>query len=751
MDEETEARLRALYGSEFNDPIDQIASDESMDESLNTMNRPAPGPARSSTRPPIELDDASFTDILGGDEARAQLARQLAESALNGDSDTFLAGQSEFVPSTSGAFVPEIPESTYATPPIRSMALIDLLAESQVQTFTSLELLHEFQDLQIKGIANDSRKVKPGDLFVCVKGSKVDGHDYVAEAIQRGAVAIVSEREELEGVPSDVPVVFVPTMISETVPEAPSPEEKEDPAKKTEPPPKMVPHQHLSRLASTFYNHPSKRMRVIGVTGTNGKTTTSWLIRGILEEQDRLTGLIGTVEYALAEDLLTETGDLWYRTEEDPTLNRDCTHPFAIAPYKGKYRVPSTTPDALQIQQVLAGMADREAKDCVMECSSIGLDQGRCDFVDFDVAVFTNLTRDHLDYHKTEEAYKKAKLKLFRGLKDPSRQRAVVNMDDPAGEEFRQAASSVPVITYAVQDRDVDVFAERISTSIWETEIVVRTPVGRLKIITPLLGKMNVSNVLAAVCVGLTLGVPLLQIVKGIEGVDVVPGRCEIIDEGQPFPVLVDYAHTPDALSRLLDTVREAGARRIILVMGCGGDRDKGKRPYMGEIAHYKADIVVVTNDNPRTEDPAAIIQDIVAGFPEKVVNKHPWNTYDWLQDPIRVPKWYQNIVLWCQQDVRRYIIEDRFMAIRSAMFMAGPKDVVVIAGKGHEDYQVFGGPMREDGQQDLLYGWFDDRVEARNALSKLVFLDGIKSLSRAQGTLIPAGRRSEDPFSELD
>ena len=249
-------------------------------------------------------------------------------------------------------------------------------------------------------------------------------------------------------------------------------------------------------------------------------------------------------------------------SEVDPTASRESSTPFHLTPYpKSKYTVPGTTPDALHVQKVMAGFADRGATTCVMECSSIGLDQGRCDFVDFDIAVHTNLTRDHLDYHDSMDSYLDAKLRLFRMLRDPERQRAVINLDDAYAQQFAAAAEQVPIVTYSLRDRDADVYAEKVNRSIFETEAIIRTPVGKLRVITPLLGNTNVSNILAAVAVGVSVGAPLKSIVAGIEAVEVIPGRCELIDEKQDFAVVVDYAHTPDALSRLLDTIRDCGPK----------------------------------------------------------------------------------------------------------------------------------------------------------------------------------------------
>ena len=574
------------------------------------------------------------------------------------------------------------------------------------------------------GITSDSRRVRPEDLFVALPPAAPgggDGIDWAVAAFAAGACAVVAERRP-EGLPTECPCILVDDALGAA-----------------------------HALSNTFYEWPSRAMSVVGVTGTNGKTTTAWLIRSVLEQLSLVVGMVGTIEYAIAEDRLDEDGDLWMPTENDPTLSRASSAPYHIAPYRGKYAVPHTTPGAVAMTKILAGMRDRGAHAAVLEATSQGLQQGRLTGTDVDVAVFTNLSRDHLDYHGSMESYKRAKLALFeqmagvaQALRDemelletaldealaareagassppssssdadaasPSadheeaadldaeisaleerladldnrlaeylgRKRAVINLDDPYADEFRAAAGEIPVVTYAVNDRDADVVAEKVTKTIWESVIRVRVTLGgvseRLEIVTNQIGGHNVHNVLAAVAAGLALRAPLQAIVVGIEAVDLIPGRMELIDEKQAFPVIVDYAHTPAALGRILDTVKECGAKRVITVFGCGGDRDRGKRPLMGEIAHYKSDIVIFTNDNPRTEDPSDIIAEIVAGLPTEVKDRHAGSVYPWLQDRIRVPAWFEEFLLEYQAEVKRYVIEDRVSAIRMAVGTAVDK-----------------------------------------------------------------------------
>jgi UDP-N-acetylmuramyl tripeptide synthase len=300
------------------------------------------------------------------------------------------------------------------------------------------------------------------------------------------------------------------------------------------------------------------------------------------------------------------------------------------------------------------------------------------------------------------------------------------------------AGTGAQVLTYGAGP-DADIVAERVKSTVWETEVLVRTPVGRLEIIQPLVGRFNVANILAAVGVGLALGVKLVSVVAGIEAVDIVPGRCELVDEGQPFPVVVDAAATPEQLSRLIDDIKEAGARRTLLVLGCPGSSSKEHRAAMGSMAHFKSDLVFLTNDSPGADLPDEIISDIVAGFPDDVLARHAGSYHGWLQDPHRVPPWFQRWLLQYQAEAGRYIIEDRFSAIRVAVGMARARDVVVIAGRGHLDFvEVWDGqsaaPGRgggEEGDTQTVRAWLDDRVEARNTVSRLDKLYKLKDLDR--------------------
>lgn len=474
-------------------------------------------------------------------------------------------------------------------------------------------------DTPIRGLQIDSRCVSPGDMFICLRGFTVDGHDFAAAAVERGAVALVVEEEQ----EVNVPQLIVPDT-----------------------------RRAMAILSSYFFGNPSESLHVIGVTGTNGKTTTTHLIHHILTEWGQMTGLIGTIHKRIGE--------------------------HAVA-------MKNTTPEALDLQRSLHEMREAGAAYVAMEVSSHALDMGRVRGCQFQTAVFTNLTQDHLDYHGTMERYREAKSLLFSQLGNgysPGRPRfAVLNADDEAGAYFARCTAA-PVVTYGI-DQPADVWAENIKISGQGTTFDVETFQGRLRLTLQLIGKFSVYNALAALTTCLLAGVPLEDIKKGLESVTGVSGRFERVDEGQNFTVLVDYAHTPDSLENVLQTVQGFAEGRIWCVVGCGGDRDRTKRPLMAQIAARYSDMAIFTSDNPRTEDPVRILDDMVAGLSDA--------------------------------DRDRYTtIVERREAIHYAIREARAKDIVLIAGKGHETYQEINGVRYE----------FDDRDVAREALAKRVGKD---------------------------
>ncbi len=483
------------------------------------------------------------------------------------------------------------------------------------------------RDREVREIVHDSRKTRGGSLFVAVRGFHADGHQFIPHAIRQGAVAVVAE--VWKGVRTDTPVILVPDS-----------------------------RVALARLAAAFYVHPSRRLKLIGITGTNGKTTTSYLVKSIIEAAERVSGLIGTIDYRIGDRI---------------------------------YPAPNTTPESLDLQRLLAEMVERRAGYCVMEVSSHALELKRTEECVFEAAAFTNLTQDHLDFHGDMESYFRAKLRLFAGLSPKAS--AVINMDDARAPEIIKATKA-KVITTGLSERADVRPAGDIGHEIAGLSFPVATPSGTFTVRSPLMGRHNAYNILSAIGIGTALGFTIDDIARGIKNMKAVPGRMEKVDEGQPFSVLVDYAHTEDALVRLLEAVREVAPKKVITLFGCGGDRDRTKRPRMGRAALMGSDIVVVTSDNPRSEDPAAIIREVEAGMAEAGVRMSSADTHP---GAARGKKPY-------------FVIPDRFEAIETAVRMAMPGDVVVLAGKGHEDYQIIGDTKIH----------FDDREAARTAIRKI-------------------------------
>jgi len=470
-----------------------------------------------------------------------------------------------------------------------------------LSAITDVRCLGGDLDRTIAGIAVDSRQVGEGWLFVAVPGVHDDGHRHIEQALARGACAIVAQDDRLREVGrrwkrDGVAVLTVPSS-----------------------------RRAVSQLGSAFYGHPSKRLSVVGVTGTNGKTTVTYLLRSLLGAAGHPTGLIGTVGYQIGR-------------ESEPSVN--------------------TTPGPLELHRLFARMCEEGDTHVVMEASSHALDQGRVDDVAFRAAIFTNLTHDHLDYHHTIEAYFTAKARLFE-LLDAQRGRAVVNVDDAYGRRLRwMDGVQHRAMTYGLEI-PAAVTASDIAYGMDGTSCRLVTPAGELEVWMPLVGQHNVSNMLGAVAAALVCDVPLAVVREALARFEGVPGRLEQVQTGTSYSVFVDYAHTPDGLRNVLGALRALPHRRLIAVFGCGGDRDRGKRSHMGAIATALADVVVLTTDNPRSEQPEAILRDVQAGVrPE---HRH------------------------C------YTVVDRADAIRRALAMAEPGDVVVIAGKGHERCQIIG------------------------------------------------------------
>jgi UDP-N-acetylmuramoyl-L-alanyl-D-glutamate--2,6-diaminopimelate ligase len=455
-------------------------------------------------------------------------------------------------------------------------------------------------DVDVSALAYSSESVAPGALFFCVPGFRADGHEFAADAVERGAVALACERPLGLGVPE----VIVPSV-----------------------------RAAMPAVAARFYGDPTRELRVVGVTGTNGKTTTAFLVRAVLEGAGVQTGLLGTVKSVVGG-------------RDEP--------------------VKRTTPEAIDLQATFRRMLDSGDRACAMEVSSHALELGRAEGIHFACRIFTNLSQDHLDFHEDMESYFLAKRRLFDGGEGA----AVVNLDDAYGR--RLAAELPAALTYAIEHQ-ADYRAMGVRFDPAGSAFTCQTPDGPLAIETRLPGLFNVQNTLAAVSAARSLGVEPAAIARALRDADRVPGRFEPVDEGQEFTVLVDYAHTPEALDNVLRAARELTSGRLHVVFGAGGDRDRTKRPQMGRVASELADRVIVTSDNPRSEQPEAIVDEVLGGT---------------------------------DGDAEREV--DRRVAIARAIDSAKPGDVVVIAGKGHEQGQEFAGGRKEP---------FDDVTVAREAL----------------------------------
>lgn len=468
-------------------------------------------------------------------------------------------------------------------------------------------LVSDVKDVTIAGVAHDSRRVKPGCVFVAIHGHQRDGADFVKDALDRGAVAIVSQQKLRTSRP----------VVQYIVPDA---------------------RRALAALANSFHGRPSRRLRVIGVTGTNGKTTTTYLLRSILETAGYRCGLLGTICYDTGRRVLSAS---------------------------------ITTPESVDVQEFLAEMVAEGVEYVVMEVSSHALCMRRADFVQFAVGIFTNLSPEHMDYHGSVSAYREAKARLFRGLGPAAS--AVINADDESGS-YMESATFANVVRYGLGG-DVDVTARINESSLDGIHMTMQCADGEMDVHLPLIGTHNVYNALASATAAMALG-PGMEVVRdGLQSASAVPGRLETVPCERDCRVLVDYAHTDHALRTVLGSLREITQKRIIVVFGAGGDRDRAKRPRMGRVVEVGADMAWVTSDNPRSEEPMAIIEEVLSG----VKNRR-----------------------------RMHVQPDRQAAIAEALQAADPGDLVLIAGKGHERIQRF---------RDTVVP-FDDREAARQALS---------------------------------
>jgi len=484
-------------------------------------------------------------------------------------------------------------------------------------------------DVEVQSICCRSSKIRPGGLFIAIKGYSADGHDYVDDAVSRGACAVIAEKKMI----LDVPVIAVENT-----------------------------RRVLPLLASRFFGHPAREMTLIGITGTNGKTTTTYIVESILAAAGFMTGVIGTINYRYS----------------------GVTHDADV-----------TTPDALDLQQMLREMANHQVTHVVMEASSHALAQGRVDHCPMDIGVFTNLTQDHLDFHDDMEDYFRAKEKLFTQVlgSGPKAENAcaVINADYSYGQRLLTA---LPVRAIAVGNHDIcQVRPQKMTVTIDGISGVFKGPSGDIPIQSPLIGHHNLENLLCASGVAIALGIPPDTIAEGISALDMVAGRLEPVGNRCGIGTFVDYAHTPDALKNSLRAVKKLTRGRLISVFGCGGDRDRAKRPQMGKEALLQSDLAIITSDNPRSENPLEIINAIIPGADAG--------------GGIALKK--EQLTSWRpEKGVANYVVEpDRRSAIGLAINLAQKNDTVLIAGKGHETYQIL---------NDQTIN-FDDRTEAAAAL----------------------------------
>ncbi|MHC0037263.1 UDP-N-acetylmuramoyl-L-alanyl-D-glutamate--2,6-diaminopimelate ligase [Pseudoneobacillus sp. C159] len=481
------------------------------------------------------------------------------------------------------------------------------------QLLESLQLLTPYTgpDVEIASIENDNRNVKAGSLFICIKGYTVDGHHFAGSAVLNGAVAVISERE----LNLEVPVIIV----KDTT-------------------------RAMALLADAFYGQPSQQLHVIGITGTNGKTTTSHLIEKILSDNQQMTGLIGTMYTKIGEEI-------------EPSKN--------------------TTPESLALQKTFRSMLDKGVTTAIMEVSSHALDLGRVHGTDFDVAIFTNISQDHLDYHKTMQEYTQAKGLLFSQLGNSFKfnkpKFAVLNADESTFNDYKKITAA-HVVSYGI-DKEADFRAQNITLTPSGTKFNLLLAGQVYPVKLQLAGKFNVYNALASIAAAFVSKIPIFNIITSLENVEGVAGRFELVKADQDYTVIVDYAHTPEALENVLKTINQLTKNNVYVVVGCGGDRDKTKRPIMARIACQYATYPVFTSDNPRSEDPLSILSDMEEGVKGKS---------------------YKTIV-------------DRREAINFAIKQAKPGDVVLIAGKGHETYQIIGTDVYD----------FDDRLVAKEAIEE--------------------------------
>ncbi len=470
------------------------------------------------------------------------------------------------------------------------MLLSDLL--------NGVKIFSDYADMDVKCIVNDSRNIKTGDVFVCICGAVADGHLYAGKAIENGASAIICERDL--GLKEQI-------IVDDT-------------------------HFAYSKMAANYFGNPSEKLKLVGITGTNGKTTTTKLVKGILASTGKKVGLIGSIENEICDEVI---------------------------------HAEKTTPDAMELEELYRKMVDAGCEYCVMEVSSHALDQKRIGDSRYEVGVFTNLTQDHLDYHKTMENYFEAKTKLF----DISK-KAVINYDDEYGKKLIERISC-PFCTISMESKEATLSAYDINYYSDSVEYTFDYEGEKYQVAFKMPGIFSVKNSLTAIAISLSLGVPIKDAIQGINNAKGVRGRSEVIPTGRDFSVICDHAHTPDGLENILSALKKTTKGRLIALFGCGGDRDRLKRPLMAKSSAKFADMLIITSDNPRTEDPEKIIEDILPGLDGT--------------------------------DIPHKVITNRKDAIFYAVQNAQKDDTIVLAGKGHEDYQIIGTEKHHFDEREIV------------------------------------------------
>ncbi|CAN6324632.1 unnamed protein product [Urochloa humidicola] len=623
---------------EFFDEIDRAIAEKREEFTRRGLIKPSPASSPPSQSQPEDeglADELTPEEVIDLDEIRklqglsvVSLADEEDEGAEGGEEgdDGLLLDEDE-----EGFDVAEELglEGGRIRQPAFRMTLAELLDESKLVPVA----VTGDQDVALAGVQHDASLVAAGDLFVCVGEEGLAG---LTEADKRGAVAVVADQDvNIEGTLACRALVIVDDIAAA-----------------------------LRVLPACLYRRPSTDMAMIGVTGTDGVTTTTHLVKAMYEAMGVRTGMVGVLgAYAFGSNKLDAR--------------------------------PNSSGDPIAVQKLMATMLHNGAEAVVLETATDGMPLSGVDSeIDYDIAVLTNVRHTDGEDGMTYEEYMSSMASVFSRMVDPERHRKVVNIDDPTAPFFAaQGGLDVPVVTYSFENKKADVHTLKYQLSLFETEVLVQTPHGILEISSGLLGRDNIYNILATVAVGIAVGAPLEDIVRGIEEVDAIPGRCELIDEEQAFGVIVDHARTPEALSRLLDGVRELGPRRIVTVVGCCGDKERGKRPVMTKIATDKSDVVMLTSDNPANEDPLDILDDMLAGV--------GWTMEEYL-------KYGANDYYPPLPNGHRLFLHDiRRVAVRAAVAMGEQGDVVVITGKGNDTYQIEGDKSE----------FFDDREECREAL----------------------------------